>query len=403
VILPRSLLAIRNSLRAFIRGPALSLALLLTIALGVGSNASVYGFVQGLTHPGSPIGDTDRIVSILAQDRSREPGPLSRHEYQLLSNAADSSQPNTFDRGLLDPGLFDWIGAARIKPTDIILDGRTEVAIVAELTPDLATALNLPMQGGVIVSRQMTQRDFQGSAKILGDHIRVNNLDLPITGVAPGQLPGLYSDQAVDLWMPAQAESPQRVDSTTRDLWVLAKIRRPASISRAQAAVSLKLGKSGAVSLVPFTGEPPGMVVELSRIGTLLNCAAGAVFFVALINVASFLFGRALKRSHETSLRIALGATRAQLLGELLSDSLVISVAGGALGALLAAGTVRVLPALLFEEDAERLVFAPHIMPIVTASLFCVCLTVLCGMMPSLPPSPTAPGSFSGGKADCPQ
>jgi ABC-type antimicrobial peptide transport system permease subunit len=359
-------------LRAFVRAPALSLALLFTIAAGVGSNASVYGFVQGLTHPDSPLSGTEGVVSILGQDRSREPGPLSHPEYQLLKNEPDPSDRNT----------FDWVDAARIRPSDITIGDHTAIAIVAEIAPNLSRALNLPLRGGVIISHHIWQSEFGSRANIPGDRIRVNNLDLPITGVAPSQLRGLYSDQTIDLWMPAQDENPQSVDLSARDLWVLARIRRTASISQAQAVVRLKLGDSDAVSLVPFTGAAPRTVLGLSRVGTLLNFAAGAVFFVASINVASFLFGRALKRSHETALRIALGATRAQLLGELLSDSIVISFAGGALGALLAVGTARALPALLFEQDAERLVFAPHVLPIVMASLLCACLTVLCGMMP---------------------
>jgi ABC-type antimicrobial peptide transport system permease subunit len=377
VIFPRGLFAIRHSLQAFVRAPALSLALLFTIALGVGSNASVYGFVQGLTHPDSPLRGTDGIVSILGQDHSREPGPLSRSEYRSLKNAPGPFAPNT----------FDWIDAARITPTDIAIGDHTGIAVAASVTPNLASALSLPLRGGVIISQHMWQGELGSKANIVGDRIRVNNLDLPITGIAPSQLRGLYSDQTVDLWMPSPDENLQSVDLEgvdlgAPDLWVLAQIRRPISISQAQTSVRLKLGNSGEVSLVPFTGAAPRMVLGLSRIGTLLNFAAGAVFFVASINVASFLFGRALKRSHETSLRIALGATRAQLLGELLLDSIVISVAGGALGALLAFCTARALPALLFEEDAQRLVFAPHVFPIVTSSMLCVCFTVLCGMMP---------------------
>jgi putative ABC transport system permease protein len=65
---------IRRSARAFARAPGLSLVLLLTIALGVGSNAAVYGFIEGLTQPASPIRDTDRIVSIFQQDRFGRPG-----------------------------------------------------------------------------------------------------------------------------------------------------------------------------------------------------------------------------------------------------------------------------------------------------------------------------------------
>src|ERR1700684_1976822 len=92
-ILPR----IRRSARAFARAPGLSLVLVLTIALGVGTNAAVYGFIEGLTHPSSPIRDTDRIVSIFQQDRSREAGPLTMDEYQQLKDSR---------------GVFEWIGAA---------------------------------------------------------------------------------------------------------------------------------------------------------------------------------------------------------------------------------------------------------------------------------------------------
>ncbi|HEY1902689.1 MAG TPA: ABC transporter permease [Terracidiphilus sp.] len=372
MIFSKGLLAIRGSSRAFARAPALSLALLFTIALGVGSNATVYGFVQGLTHPDSPLTGTSGIVSILGQDRSREPGPLSRSDYRLLKNVSDPFDPNT----------FDWIDASRIAPTDIAIGDQTGIAVTASVTPNLATVLSLPLRGGVIISQHMWQTELGSRANIVGDRIRVNNQDLKITGIAPGQLKGLYNDNSVDLWMPSQDESSQSAEQTAPDLWVLARIRQPASISQAQAAVRLKLGTSTGVSLVPFTGAAPQMVLALSRIAILLNFAAAAVFFIASINVASFLFGRALKRSHETSLRIALGATRAQLLRALLSDSIVISVAGGALGALLAFFTVRTLPALLFEEDAEHLAFAPHLLPIVTASVLCVCVTVLCGMMP---------------------
>ncbi len=364
MVFPRVLVAIRNSSRAFARAPALSLALLFTIALGVGSNASVYGFVQGLTHPNLALSRVGGVISILGLDRSGQSGPLSSREYHLLNS---------------DTNTFDWIAAARITPGDISMGGRSKVAIIAEVTPDLAAALNLPLRGGVILSHHLGQSELGSRPLLPEDRVRVNHLDLPITGIAPSELAGLYGDQAVDLWMPAQFQS---ADSSARDLWIVARMRQPVSISRAQAAVRRALGNSSEVTLAPFTGAAPGMVLGLSRIGMLLNFAAGAVFFVASINVASFLFGRALKRSHETSLRIALGATRSQLLGELLSDSILISVAGGILGALLAGFTVHALPALLFEKDAERLVFAPRLLPVITASMLCVCLTILCGMMP---------------------
>ena len=120
--------------------------------------------------------------------------------------------------------------------------------------------------------------------------------------------------------------------------------------------------------MLPYTGTTPAVAEGRSRVGTLLGFAAGLVFFIACANVAAFLVGRASARSHETSLRVALGASRGQLVRGLFSDSMVISVAGGAFGMLLAFWTSLVLPSLLFEEDAERLVFAPDVFSIVAAS-----------------------------------
>ena len=140
----------------------------------------------------------------------------------------------------------------------------------------------------------------------------------------------------------------------------------------------------GEVYVTPFTGIAPDMARALSRVGAFLSFSAAAVFFIACINVASLLLGRALRRSHETSLRIALGASRADLLWELFSDSIVISIAGGALGLLLGMMTARMIPAFLFEKDAERLIYAPHFLPILIASIACMVVTVFCGMMPVL-------------------
>jgi len=84
-------------------------------------------------------------------------------------------------------------------------------------------------------------------------------------------------------------------------------------------------------------------------------------------------------RFHETALRVALGASRSQLARELLSDSAIISVAGGISGMLLAAWTSDLVPALFYERDAERLKFAPDLLSIAEASFVCVGITILCG------------------------
>ncbi len=340
--------------------------MLLTIALGVGSNSSVYGFVQGLIHPATPLGRSEIIVSIFRQDRFGAAGPLSPDDYRRLQNSR----------------AFDWIGAVRIKPADILIGAHGDMATVAAASPDLAAALSIPLDGGVVVSHRMWESDFGGTPDAAGSQIRIDNRDYRINGVAPHRLDGLYNDRTVDLWIALEQRDLQRDGPDRQDLWVLARLRHGISTHQAQTVLHSASGSLREMSVVPFTGIAPSMARGLSRLGAFLNFSAAAVFLIACVNVASFLLGRTLRRTHETCLRIALGATRAELLWELFSDSVMISIAGGALGLLLAILTTRALPAFLFAEDAERLSFAPHLLPILTASSLCVVTTMICGMMP---------------------
>lgn len=368
VSLSQGLPRIRRSARAFARAPGLALALLLTIALGVGSNAAVYGFLRGLTGPASPISGPGRIVSIFGQDRSRGTGALSTDEYQLIQS---------------NRGAFEWVGAARIEPRGAKINGHSEVTSVAAVTTELAGALAIPVNKGVVISHQIWQNEFSGKDAV-GSPVRIGDEDFKITGVAPERLDGLYSDQSVDLWIEARAEDLEGGGRERRDLWVLARLRNGVSTDQAQEILRSSSRGLGGVSLVPFTGRAPSMARGLARVSFFLTFSAGAVFFIACINVASFLLGRAFKRSHETSLRIALGATRGDLLRDLFSDSLVISIAGGALGLLLGILTAHALPVFLFAEDAAQLRFANHLQPILMSSLVCIVITVLCGMLPVL-------------------
>ncbi len=368
------LLTIRKSARSFARTPGLSLVLLLTIALGVGSNVSVFGFVQGLIHPNSAARDEDRIVSIFAQDQTHPAGPLTRQQFQRLRSSQDTS---VWD-------AFVWIDGARIAPTHVNLGGGSQIAIVAAVMPDLANALSLPQNGGVIMSRRMWRREFGDSVKVVGQRVLVNKIDLPIAGIAPDRLEGLYRDQIVDLWTPIQMANFPDQDQKSRDVWALARLRDGISMGEAQRNIRRRLGDSDGIYVAPFSGASPTMAKGLSQIGTMLEFASAAVFLIACCVVASLLLGRALRRIHVMSINVALGATRLNLMMELLSDCMVVSLVGGALGLLLAIGTAHVLPSLLFEEDAERLVFAPHLLPIMASSFVCIAIIIACGFVPVL-------------------
>ena len=335
----------------------MAVALLFTIALGIGSQVTIQAFVRGLTEPGSALATDRRIVSIFVRDPHRDAGPLSYQEYLALKGHADA---------------FEWIGAARQEPGTLESAGQSEIVSIAAVTSDLARELNLPLKSGVVVSQHLGR----------SGRIRIDGVSTRVQGVAPKSLEGIYRDRPADLWMALPEQALAARDRTSRVLWVVGRLRHGVSITQAQAILQRGRAASGEVQLLPYSGRTPDAADSFARVAILLGLAAGAVFFIACCNVASFLFGRAFARAHEISLRVALGAGRSQLARQLLSDSVVISLAGGVAGFLLAGWTLNIIPALLFEQDAEQLVFAPHLFGIVAASAACVGIMIVCGLLP---------------------
>jgi ABC-type lipoprotein release transport system permease subunit len=359
---------LRYSARSFTRTPALALALLFTIALGIASTVSIRGFVDGLTKPLFPLGFRDRLVSVFCRDGQRETGPLSKQQYLYARSRRD---------------VFQWLGAARVSPGTITMNGQTAFVSVAAVTPNLAGVFGLPLDKGAVISHRMWQREFGASVNVIGEKIRINTVTARIGGIAPDWLEGVYRDRPVGVWMALPEETLQRLDDTSRNLWVVARLGRDISPSHARVLVE----PGNRISLLrvsPYTGLTPERSAHLSRIGTLLDFAAAAVFFIACVNVGLFLLGRSSARFHERALRVAFGASRGQLARELLSDSVIISVAGGALGMLLAVWTSYLVPALLYEQDAERLIFAPDLFGIAKATFVFIGIMILCGLLPAM-------------------
>lgn len=133
---------------------------------------------------------------------------------------------------------------------------------------------------------------------------------------------------------------------------------------------------------LPIGESNQAMSAAIARISRLLTSAAWAVFAVACINVATLLLARWSSRTRESGVRMALGATRGQMARQLLSDSVLISLTGAALGGLVAAWTTRVVPSLLFEQDAEQLVFVLDRSATFSASLGCAVIMIVCGLAP---------------------
>ena len=358
---------LRYAAKSLARTPAVTLALVLTIALGIGSNAAVAGFVRGLVTRDLPLPGIDAAVSLFARDAEDAFGPMSYDAYLSIKAAHEP---------------FALLGAVRESQSSVAATGRSSVMAVAAVTPDVANLLNLPLADGVVISHRAWREDFGGRPGVRGELIAVDADQYRVAGVAPDWLEGLYVGRAVDIWLPLKEPALQADDRRSRTFWVAGRLRPGVSPDDAEAMVNA--GRSGAdlITVSPYSGMTPEVSGGMARMRTLLPVAAGAVFFIACVNVATFLLSRASARSRETSVRVALGASRGQLAKQLLADGIVITAAGGVFGLLFALWTADVVPALFIEHDAEQLVFAPDLPGTLRAAASCAAIIVACGLIP---------------------
>ncbi len=357
---------LKYAARTLSRSPGLSLTLVLTIALGIGSNAAIVGFVRGLVTRDLPIPAIDRVVSVFARDAQDGFSPVSYDAYRSLR---------------AETTLFELLGAARVSRSSVGVDGRSSVMSVATITPELAALLELSPNRGVIISHRIWQSEFRGQADLRKHLISVDETTSRIVGVAPEWLEGLYVGSDVDAWVPLDERTLQPRDRTRQIFWAVGRLRPGVSRGRAQASLNA-VRTDDIVTVLAYTGMTPEVSGGLQRMGRLLSTAAGAVFFMACVNVATFLLSRASARSRETSVRIAIGASRGRLARQLLADAIVLSVVGGALGVLLALWTTRLIPSLLFEQDAGQLKFVADLPGTLTASGACLTIMIACGLAP---------------------
>src|SRR4029453_7199253 len=199
-----------------------------------------------------------------------------------------------------ETSVFEVLGAARISKSTVTMDGRSSVMSVAAITPELAHLFELSPTSGIVVSHRIWQSEFGRSTSSRDRLISIDETTARVAGAAPEWLEGLYVGNDVDVWMPLDERSLQPRDRTRQIFWVVGRLQPSLSRGRAQAALNAARSGSNIVAGLAYTGMTPEVSGGAQRISTVLSAAAGAVFFIACVNVATFLLSRASARSPET-------------------------------------------------------------------------------------------------------
>ncbi len=342
---------VRYGLRLLSKNPGFSAVAVLTLALGIGANAAIFGLVDSAFLRGLPFHEPERLVHVWTTDATGEEHTPSPMEYLALrkeSRAFEQVSGNGWDEFFYGDdaasrqdllGLLvtqNWLPTRGINP----FLGRN--FLEDEETAGRDTA--------VILSYKSWRTRFHGDANIIGRQIVLNRRAVRIVGVLPQSLEAYYS--SVEVFAPlvlSDYASHGKLRAGMVRVEVVARLKSGVSLDQARSetnviAQQLKgttspADRSGHLVVEDFSEEfrHPGPTRQNARRGLwLMACAAGIVLLVACSNVASLLLARAVRRRKEISLRAALGSSRLRMIRQLLTESTLLFLCGGSLGLLLA-------------------------------------------------------------------
>ena len=366
---------IRYSLRGLARTPGFTAIVLITVAVGTGANASVFSFVNALLlRPAAGVVDPAGLVAVYTSDYSSGLyGDSSYPDYRSMKD--DTQTFAALAAYETHPAVLRADGAAeRVQALDVTGDFFGVVGVrpaLGRLLFDGDTAPDAPRV--VVVSDRLWRRTFAADPAIVGRTLTLGADTFTIVGVTPPRFDALDLGNTTDVWTPMHAPAATPAARDDRGLSIIGRLATGVSIDEAQRRLTGlarrladafpetnrgTLGRQDAPRPMTVRGHMrlgPAFRGQLATIGAVLFAATILVLLIACANVASLLLARSTARRREISVRLALGASRGRIARQLITESLVIGVAGGALGLLVTLWSIRVLPTF-FPADIARLI-----------------------------------------------
>jgi putative ABC transport system permease protein len=358
---------LRIAARGLRRSPGFTLVGVLTLALGIGANAALFSILDAVLLRPLPYPDAERVVRVYAQWEGSARAELSPAEYLDLREQAGSFQA----LGVYADGWANLTGGdrpERLRAAYLSASAFPALGVRAAAGRAFTAAEDAPGAAPVaVLGHDLWVRRYAADPGIVGREIRLDGGPATVVGVMPAgfALPDdLARGEAADVFLPLGIDRASVPNRGSHFLHGVARLRpgvTPAAARRELAAVAAGFVRDFPddypANMAFGTGAEPvrdAVLGQVRPVLLLLTGAVGLVLLIACVNVASLLLARADARRREMAVRRALGAGRGRMVRLLLAESLLLSVAGGAVGLLIASGLVGVLP-LVHAPDLPRL------------------------------------------------
>ena len=344
---------LRFALRTFRHSPGFTAVAGLTIALGLGATTAIFSVVNALILQPLPYPDAERIVAVWMDNRRLH----VREDFHSYPNLADLKSQNQVLSHLAPYNAVGFNLTGSGEPQRVIGGALAAEALgalgVKPVMGRLFTSENETTGNDAVVllSESLWQAAFAGDAGIIGKQIELNGRKRTVVGVMPKTF--AFPSERSQLWVPLVVPKQLR---TVRDSYAypaIGRLKPGVSLERARAdmsAIAKRLAqqypsnRDYGVYIVPLPEQVVGPTLRTTL--WIMLGAVAAVLMIACANVANLLLSRAAVREREVTVRMALGASGARLIRQLLTESLLLSAISGAAGVLLAVGGLRVLRAV---------------------------------------------------------
>jgi predicted permease len=346
---------LRYGARTLLKQPGFTLIAVLTLALGIGAATTIFSAVWNILMNPFPYPDAHRMVAIRIQDpsssgRGRGPQTLEFLDYQEQNHVFEDIMGATGDSVLYDSGDGrEQFSGCYVTPNTFSFLG-VPAQLGRVITPDDAKPGAPPV---FVMAHKLWVKRFNQDPSILGKSFTLNGTPTTLVGIMPKRFTFYFPD----LWIARAMD--RAAPSANRDYWYAqAKLKHDVTIQQAQADIEViaqrlaqiypdDYPQNFRVRVVDFVED---IVGQFSKTLYTIAAAVGLLLLIACSNVANMLLARATGRGKEMAIRSALGASRMRLLGQLLTESLLLALGGAIVGCLFSYAGIKGLVTLIPED-----------------------------------------------------